>query len=104
MTSGDRKKRQNHATWFEPLDERQYAATGEREMTEKPHPAILAAEKKIQAILLDLANEHGLVIDVVNVDTRRFANYRTEIFEEAPRQKSLHVITTDEGRRPVGDC
>jgi hypothetical protein len=50
------------------------------------HPAIVEAEKKIQRILLDLANEHGLMIDSVGVDTRQFANYRVEIFEQAPRR------------------
>lgn len=48
------------------------------------HPAIVTAEKKIQAILLDLANEHGIVVETVDVDTRKFANCRVEIFERAP--------------------
>lgn len=54
-------------------------------MTDAVHPAIVAAEKKIQAVLLDLVNEHGLQIETVDVDTRNFANFRTEIFEKAPR-------------------
>ena len=57
----------------------------------EPHdsvnPAIIEAERKIQAVLLDLANNHGLQIDTVNVDTRNFANFRTEIFEKAPRRR-----------------
>lgn len=53
---------------------------------EMHHPAIIEAEKKIQGILLDLANDHGLDIEIVSVDTRNFANYRTEIFEKAPRR------------------
>jgi hypothetical protein len=40
------------------------------------------AEKAIQKILIDLWNDTGLDIDVVQVDTRNFANYRTEIFFE----------------------
>lgn len=50
------------------------------------HPAIIEAEKKIQAIILGLANDHGLSIDHVHVDTRNFAAYRTEIYETAPRR------------------
>ncbi len=53
-------------------------------MSDPVHPAIVEAEKKIQDILLDLVNRHGLNIDHVYVDTRRFANYRVEIFEVAP--------------------
>lgn len=58
-------------------------------MTEYVHPAITAAEKKIQAIVLDLVNNHGLDIDSVTVDTRNFANFRTEIFEVAPRRVAV---------------
>jgi hypothetical protein len=36
-------------------------------MTYEVHPAIIAAEKKIQAVLLELANDHGLAIDSVCV-------------------------------------
>jgi gamma-glutamyl:cysteine ligase YbdK (ATP-grasp superfamily) len=56
-------------------------------MTYEVHPAIVAAEKKIRAVLLELANDHGLAIDSVCVDTRNFANFRTEIFEVAPRRQ-----------------
>ena len=54
-------------------------------MTDAVHPAIVAAEKKIQAALLELVHEHGLQIATVTVDMRSFANFRTEIFEKAPR-------------------
>lgn len=50
------------------------------------HPAIVDAEKKIQAIILGLVNDHNLEIECVDVDTRNFANFRTEIFEKAPRK------------------
>lgn len=40
------------------------------------------AEAAIQKILLDLANDTGLDIDAVQVDTRNFSNFRTEIFFE----------------------
>jgi hypothetical protein len=53
--------------------------------TMEVHPEIAKAEKEIQAILLRLRNDHGLAIANVDVDTRNFANYRTEIFEVAPR-------------------
>ena len=53
-------------------------------MSDPVHPAITEAEEEIQDILLDLVNRHGLNIDHVYVDTRRFANYRVEIFEVAP--------------------
>lgn len=51
------------------------------------NPAIVTAEKKIQEILLDLANEHGIVVETVDVDTRKFANCRVEIFERAPHSR-----------------
>lgn len=38
------------------------------------------AERAIQKILIDLWNDTGLDIDSVQVDTRNFADYRTEIF------------------------
>jgi hypothetical protein len=38
------------------------------------------AEQKIQRILLNLAEKVGKQIDRVDIDTRNFANYKTEIF------------------------
>jgi hypothetical protein len=40
------------------------------------------AEKAIQKILIDLWNDTGQDISHVEVDTRNFSNYRTEIFFE----------------------
>jgi hypothetical protein len=37
------------------------------------------AEEKIQRMLLDLCDRFGLRLEQVDVDTRNFANYRTEI-------------------------
>lgn len=48
------------------------------------HEALLeAAEKKIQKILLDLVNEHGLNVVHVEVDTRRYANLAVQITASA---------------------
>lgn len=44
------------------------------------HEALLeTAEKKIQKILLDLVNEHGLKVVHVEVDTRNYANLAVQI-------------------------
>lgn len=43
------------------------------------HSAIIAAEKKIQSILLDLVNEHSLKLEHVRVDVRTFADFKVEI-------------------------
>lgn len=40
------------------------------------------AEKAIQKILIDLWNDTGKDLSHVEVDTRNFSNYRTEIFFE----------------------
>lgn len=48
---------------------------------ERDRRVIGRAEVAIQKILLDLVNDHGIKIDVVNVDTRSFANMRVEIIE-----------------------
>lgn len=44
--------------------------------------AIKAAEDEIKRILLALAEQTGLCVDQVDVDTRNFANYSTTIFLE----------------------
>jgi hypothetical protein len=41
------------------------------------------AEKAIQKILIDLWNDTGQDISHVEVDTRNFSNFRTEIFLES---------------------
>ncbi|MEJ2116365.1 MAG: hypothetical protein P8Y36_00110 [Alphaproteobacteria bacterium] len=50
-------------------------------MTAKTHRE--KAEEQIQRILIDLEEESGESIDVVQVDTRQFANLKVEIFFEA---------------------
>jgi hypothetical protein len=43
---------------------------------------VLAAERKVQAILIELADKigrHGMTLDSVRVDGRRFSNLRVEI-------------------------
>ena len=48
--------------------------------------ALERAEAKIQRILLDLEEETGEKVDLVNVDTRNFANLSVEVFfAERPR-------------------
>lgn len=48
--------------------------------SEQDKALLRLAEEKIQSILLDLVNEHGLDIDGVKVDTRNWANFRVEIW------------------------
>ena len=40
-------------------------------------------ERKVRKLLTDFENDHNVRIDHVEVDTRNFANLRTEIFLDA---------------------
>ena len=49
-------------------------------MSEDEKDALLTeAEERIQEILLDLKNEHGLKIESIDADTRPFGNCRVNI-------------------------
>ncbi len=50
--------------------------------------AVRAAEKKIQAILLELDDEQDLQIESVTVDTRPYGNYAVSILTEPVDRKS----------------
>ena len=54
----------------------------ERVLRHQQNDALKNAENQIQKILLDLEEATGREIDVVQVDTRQFANLRVEIFFE----------------------
>lgn len=51
--------------------------------TEAQHQAIRAAERAIQAILHDLEIDIGGEVVSVDVDTREFANFATNIWTSA---------------------
>jgi hypothetical protein len=45
--------------------------------------ALKEAEEKIQRIVLNLADEYGLRIAAIAIDTRNFSNYATSIIVES---------------------
>jgi len=47
--------------------------------TEEQQRAVGEAERRIQAILLDLHNEHGVAVEALEVDTRTFGNLAVSI-------------------------
>jgi hypothetical protein len=48
-------------------------------LNREDEPAVKHAEQRIQRILIDLEEETGKRVDHVEVDTRNFAQLRTEI-------------------------
>ncbi|RBP01071.1 hypothetical protein DFR50_15916 [Roseiarcus fermentans] len=49
------------------------------EMTPRQEKLVKAAEKRMQAVLLELQEEARLNVETVEVDTRNFANLSVEI-------------------------
>ncbi|WP_018266484.1 hypothetical protein [Methylosinus sp. LW4] len=50
-------------------------------------PRVTAAEEAIQKILLDLEEEVGASVDLVDVDTHNFCQLRTSIFLNPERKR-----------------